>query len=121
MSIKVALHEVRAVAAEQAPFAYFLTVSDDQSAHAVAVAPTIADGEVTFSGGRTSCANALARPNVSLLWPPADPADYSLIVDGVAHVDGSKVRIVPTRAVRHRPAPNGTGSDCAPVSLGEEG
>lgn len=119
MSIKVALDEVRSVASGQAPFAYLLTVSEDQSAHAVAVAPSIGDGEITFSGGRTSCANAIARPNVSLLWPPADPADYSLIVDGIAAVDGDRVCITPTRAVRHRPAASGAGSDCAPVSLEE--
>jgi hypothetical protein len=53
---------------------------------------------------------------VSLLWPPVDVADYSLIVDGTATVSGSSVRITPTRAVRHRPAPDG-GNDCAPISL----
>ena len=30
--------------------------------------------------------------------------------------DGSTVRVSPTRAVRHRPAPDG-GNDCAPVDL----
>ncbi len=67
--------------------------------------------------GKSSCANASARPNVSLLWPPATVDDYSLIVDGHASVDGSTVRVVPSRAVRHRPAPGG-GNDCAPVTLG---
>ena len=58
----------------------------------------------------------MARPTVSLLWPPTAAAEYSLIVDGDATVDGSTVRIAPTRAVRHRPAPGG-GNDCAPVTL----
>ena len=102
MSIRVELDELKAVAAGQTPYAYLLTVSD---------------GEVTCEAGNRSCANAAARPSVSLLWPPATTGDYSLIVDGDARVDGSTVRIAPARAVRHRPAPGG-GSDCAPVELG---
>jgi hypothetical protein len=116
MSIPVEMDEVRAVAANQAPFAYLLTVSDDASPHAVAIRPAIGGAEITFEAGKRSCANAHARPSVSLLWPPARPDDYSLIVDGTASVDGSTVRITPQRAVRHRPAPGG-GSDCAPVAL----
>jgi hypothetical protein len=116
MSIQVQLDELRDVAAQQAPFAYLLTVSDDASAHAVAVNVSIGDGIVSCEGGRTSCANAAARPNVSFLWPPSTVGDYSLIVDGQAAVDGSTVRVSPTRAVRHRPAPGG-GNDCAPIAL----
>src|SRR5437016_6038268 len=112
MSIRVELDEVRTVAAGQAPFAYLLTVSDDASPHAVAITPAIGAAEIALEAGNRSCANALARPNVSLLWPPARPDDYSLIVDGTASVDGSTIRIAPGRAVRHRPAPGG-GSDCA--------
>jgi hypothetical protein len=116
MSIKVEIDDVRAVADQQAPFAYFLTVTDDAGAHLVAIRPSFGDGVITLEAGKTSCANAIARPNVSLLWPPATCDDYSLIVDGQASVDGSVVTIDPTRAVRHRPAPGG-GNDCAPVSL----
>jgi len=117
MSIRVELDALRSAAAAQAPFAYLLTVSDDSSAHAVAITPNIGDdGSVTCEAGNRSCANARARPNVSLLWPPAEAGDYSLIADGRASVEGSAVRIVPERAVRHRPAP-GNGSDCAPVGL----
>jgi hypothetical protein len=129
MSIRVELDELNAVAVRQAPFAYLLTVSDDGRAHAVAITPRIhasgagastADGgSITCDAGRRSCANARSRPNVSLLWPPAEPGDYSLIVDGTATVDGSTVQIVPERAVRHRPAPEG-GSDCAPVVVTSE-
>jgi hypothetical protein len=114
MSIRVELDEVRTVAAAQAPFAYLLTVSDDLSAHAVAISPSIGADAITCDAGNRSCANARTRPSVSLLWPPATTGDYSLIVDGRASVDGSTVAITPERAVRHRPAPGG-GSDCAPV------
>jgi hypothetical protein len=116
MSIRVELEELRAVAAEQMPFAYLMTVSDDSSARAVAITPRIDDDVITCDAGRHSCENASARPNVSLLWPPIDPGDYSLIVDGIATVDGSVVRIRATRAVRHRPAPGG-GSDCETVAI----
>ena len=116
MSIAVQLDELREIAEQQAPYAYLLTVADDGRPHAVALRMTIGEDEIVCDGGKTSCKNASARPDVSLLWPPVDVADYSLIVDGTARVNGSTVRIAPTRAVRHRPAPDG-GNDCAPVSL----
>src|SRR5262245_38635186 len=116
MSIRVELTELRAVAQQQTPFAYLMTVSDDAAAHAVAITPRIDNDVITCEAGQHRCANAIPRPNVSLLWPPADPGDYSLIVDGSAPVDGSVVTIRATRAVRHRPAPGG-GSDCETVPL----
>jgi len=119
MSIQVELTELRTAARQQMPFAYLLTVSDDASAHAVAIAPRVDDDVIVCAAGRHSCANAQVRPNVSLLWPPAEASDYSLIVDGTATVDGSVVRIRATRAVRHRPAPGG-GSDCATVPIGRD-
>lgn len=117
MSIPVDVSELQSVAAGQAAFAYLLTVSDDARPHAVAVVVTIDERGIACEAGRTSCANAAARPSVSLLWPPGAPGDYSLICDGVASVDGSRIVVVPSRAVRHRPAVGG-GNDCAPVGLG---
>jgi Pyridoxamine 5'-phosphate oxidase len=116
VSISVDLHELQDVVAGQAPFAYLLTVSTDGRPHAVAVTTRVDDAEVVCDAGSTSCANATARPDVSFLWPPATAGDYSLIVDGRAHVDGSAVRVTPSRAVRHRPAPGG-GNDCQQISL----
>jgi hypothetical protein len=107
---------LQSVAAGQAPFAYLLTVSDDARPHAVAVVVTIDEKGVACEAGRTSCANAAARPSVSFLWPPGAPGDYSLICDGVASVDGAHIVVVPSRAVRHRPAAGG-GNDCAPIDL----
>jgi hypothetical protein len=114
VSIKVELDDIRAVAAGQAPFAYLLTVTDDLTPHLVALTPAIGDDAITCEAGKTSCHNVGRRAAVALLWPPGAPGDYSLIVDGTATADGSTVSIVPTRAVRHRPAPGG-GNDCAPV------
>jgi hypothetical protein len=116
MSINVELTQLRAVADEQMPFAYLLTVSADGAARAVAITPRIDGDSITCEAGRHTCENAAGRPNVSLLWPPVDPGDYSLIVDGTATVEGSLVQIRATRAVRHRAAPGG-GSDCEPVPI----
>jgi hypothetical protein len=119
MSIDVELNDLREVAARQAQVVYLLTVSDDARPHAVAITAYIGETTITCEAGRRSCANATDRPNVSLLWPPARPEDYSLIVDGEAVVDGSSMQITPRHAVRHRPAPGG-GSDCAPLTLESE-
>lgn len=111
MSIPVAIDEIREAADGQAPFAYFLTVGTDGRPHAVAIRPTFASDALVCTVGRTSAANAAARPAVSLVWAPGTPDDYSLIVDGTAEVDGTTVTVRPTGAVRHRPAPGG-GNDC---------
>jgi hypothetical protein len=62
-----------------------------------------------------------------MLWPPAEPGDHSLIVDGTAAVeqrdDGGRVTVQPTRAVLHRPAGGapeaenrpGCSADCVPL------
>ena len=107
MSIPVELADLPDAVAHQAPFAYLLTVTDDGRAHAVATTPAFDGGVVSCDAGMRTCANARARHGVTLLWPPARPDDFSLIVDGIATVDGPCVRIVPRRAVRHRPAPPG--------------
>lgn len=38
------------------------------------------------------------------LWPPADPSDYSLIVNGVGSLRHDELTVTPIRAVLHRPA-----------------
>ena len=116
MSIQVGLEELGSVAANQAPYAYFISVGDDHTAHMVAIRPAIGETDITCEVGRTSVANASVRPAVTLLWPPAAHDGYSLIVDGTARVEGDVVYVAPTRAVQHRPAPGG-GNDCEPVKL----
>lgn len=89
-------------------FAYLLTSSGDGAPHAVAVNPDLQDGELVVGGlGRRTRANVGIRPAVALVWPPREETDYSLIVDGLAVVDGEGTRIRVTRAVLHRPAPAG--------------
>jgi hypothetical protein len=99
----------------------------------VAVAVGWDEGALVMSAGRTSVRNAGRRPGVSLLWPPAEPGGYSLIVDGVATAEprddgeGGRVTLQPTRAVLHRAAvaagagagseadAGACGSDCVPL------
>jgi hypothetical protein len=76
--------------------------------------------------GRRSRTNAGARPLVSILWPAVDDDGFSLIVDATAALtvpaDGDTLRLTPTHAVLHRPAPGGPATascdtDCRPVRV----
>lgn len=115
-------------------FAYVLTVGQDAQAHVISAYATVSgDSLVITDLGRRTKTNIEVRPTVTLVWPPSDPADYSLIVDGTGTLDGEQLAVRPTRAVLHRPAPPierseqtaeppGTslcGSDCVPIPLTE--
>jgi hypothetical protein len=118
MSIAVGLEELRAKIEEFTTEAYILTVSDDGRAHSVAVSVEWDGDQLVVPSGGTTRRNAATRPLVSLLWPPAVRGGFSLIVDAtVTRVDeGAEVVVLdPTRAVLHRPAPSGRGSDCRTV------
>lgn len=102
--------ELAEAAAQHGPAAYVLTVGDDGRPRVIHVAVDVAaDGAVTAVVGRGAAANASARPDVCVLWPPAADG-YSLIADGAAAVEGepgpdTRITIRVTSAVRHRPAP----------------
>ena len=106
-------------------FAYLMTTSAKGTPHVAPVAAVLQGGDLVVNGiGRRTRENALARPAVGLIWPPQSEADYSLIVDGQAVVSGASLRITPTRAVLHRPAPSPEpnvsgvcGSDCVELDL----
>lgn len=124
MSIPVELERLAEVMTRYR-FAYLLTVSDQGSPHAVQVTAVLQGSELVIdnTGSRTRH-NTLARPVVSLVWPPQSETDYSLIVDGQATVIGESLRIMPTRAVLHRPRSSPSpdkqgncGSDCVEISL----
>jgi len=107
-------------------FAYLMTANDNGAPHAVAVAAGLQAGELVVDGiGSHTRVNALQRPAVGLVWPPRSESGYSLIVDGQAAVVGTSLRITPTRAVLHRPAPapeprppGACASDCVELDLG---
>lgn len=130
MSIPVDLAEVGKAAAEY-DFAYLVTISDDASAHVVAVRAAVGDSVMSVSNlGSHSLANATARPQVTLVWPPRSVEQYSLISDGRATPGSApgSITIVPSRAVKHRPAPapiaptdpEACGSDCVELPLHAE-
>jgi hypothetical protein len=120
MSIPVGLAELRAAVEERGSRAYVLTVSDDGAPHAVHAPLRWDGGALVIEVGARTAANATARPTVSLLFPVRSDGDYSLIVDGTAAVASSALRLTPTRAVLHRPAPApdpsaSCGADCVPL------
>jgi hypothetical protein len=106
-------------------FAYLLTVTDGARTHAVAVTPAMSGKDLTFTDGlgRRTLANLVARPDVTLLWPPRDAGGYTLIADGRVTVADEVATFVPDHAVLHRPADGlgasgdtDCGNDCLPVT-----
>lgn len=70
---------------------------------AVSVAPVLEDGRIRLPGpGRGTVMNVEDNPEVTLLYPPTDRGEYSLLVDGRAEAEGDDVVLVPTSAVLHR-------------------
>ncbi|MEI7617736.1 MAG: pyridoxamine 5'-phosphate oxidase family protein [Actinomycetota bacterium] len=106
MSVVVSLAELPAAIERQIGWCYLLTVSDQGGARAVAIAPVWVHESSALSAevGRRTAENAGARPSVSMVWPPADPYGYSLIVDGTVQVHDVTITFTPTSAVMHRPA-----------------
>lgn len=104
MSVAVELEALGVKIAEWGPAAFLVTVAGDGRPHLVSVQVTWDGRVLSTSVGATSAANAVARPEVSLLWPAPDDSDYALIVDGTATVDGEDrlVTVAPARAVLHR-------------------
>jgi hypothetical protein len=121
MTMKVELGELAERLADYA-FAYLVTVGDDGCAHLLAVLPELVGDALTIGGvGKHSLRNVATHPTATLVWPPASPDGFSLIVDGAAAVGGDDgvIVVTPTKAILHRPAVDSagkrTGSDCAPV------
>jgi hypothetical protein len=104
-------------------FAYLVTVGDDYRVHTVTVEPELRERVLAIGliGDRTRT-NVESHGGITLLWPPSDPDDYSLIVDGRAEVvetDGAAaLQVSPTRALLHRNAdgPGDAIHDCVVLS-----
>ena len=81
-----------------------------------------ADGvfDVGSIGGSTR-RNLDQHDGITLVWPPREPGGYSLIVDGTGDATDTSLRVVPDRAVLHRPATAGSTprpgckDDCMPL------
>lgn len=97
-------------------FAYLITVGSDDRIHTSPVHPTVADRHVVVGTASSRVqANAVSRPQVTLVWPPMIGDGYSLIVDGEAQVVADSLTVAVTRAVLHRPASRpepGAGDVC---------
>lgn len=116
MSIAVDIDDLPDAVAERT-FGYLLTVGGDERPKAVALVPTVVDGELRFTVGAGTGRNVGERPRVSIVFPPTATDEFSLLVDGDARLepcaagargaDGGEMLVVvtPTWAVRHRPAP----------------
>lgn len=106
MSIAVPLAELEATLAEF-PWGYLVTVRDDGRPQSLAVPTQMVDGALVAIVGQSAALNAIARPNVTMLFPGPTGTDYSLIVDGEATLNADQLSVTPTWAVMHRPALSG--------------
>lgn len=106
MSMTVELADLPAAIAERR-LAYLVTTGE-QGAKIVAVDVVADDGGLVVAGtGPGSRAQVAERPAVTLIFPPVDVHDLTLLVDGEASVPaGDDVVVTPRSAVLHRPAPS---------------
>jgi hypothetical protein len=120
MSIPVELPTLVATMATYGNTAFLLTGGDDGRPHIAHVVVGVTPDGLSVGAGRTSSANAQARPQAALLFAPVERGGYSLIVDvdALAARDGAGLLLTPTGAVLHRAAVGAEGdttNDCAPV------
>ena len=103
MSIAVPIDDLPAAIEQQIGWCYLLSVTDRSEPRVLAIAPHWAVGGVLRAdlGGGTA-ANVRARPNCTLVYPPAYAEGLSLIVDGTATIDGVTMSFEPATAVMHR-------------------
>lgn len=106
MSVPVDLTALRAQIERHGSHAFLVTTSAAGGPpHLSSVLVEATDAELTMGCGKTTRANVIERPEVSLLWPPGPEPGYCLIVDAVTQGDpGSTLTVRPTAAVLHRVA-----------------
>jgi hypothetical protein len=122
MSVPVPVEQLQEAVAEYGTAAFLLTGGEDGRPKIASVEVSFVDDAIVVTAGGGSAANALARPLVTLFWPPPSPGGYSLIVDARAEVAGAAIHLTPTNGVLHRPAQpgqpagrDGCAADCAPL------
>ncbi|HEU5002344.1 MAG TPA: hypothetical protein VFW71_06140 [Actinomycetota bacterium] len=105
---------------------YLMTVTEQHRPHCAVVAVDWDPAEgrlIVPAPGSWTGSVASGHRQVTVLWPPAEPGGYSLIVDGLASTSsgaGDLIGVAPTRVVLHRrgapvlPA-SACGSDCVPL------
>jgi hypothetical protein len=102
VSIAVALEELPQKVAEY-PFCYLVTTGEERP-HLLAVKPSVVEGGLRCETGHSSRTNVVRSALVVLVFPPTEPAGFSMIVDGEGEVNGDGIVVTPTWAVLHRPA-----------------
>ena len=122
MAVTEPLQRLRQAMATFVGDPYLLTVTGEHGPHCGAVEVTCSDEDLVIAApGSHSATDARERPQVSLLWPPAERGGYALIVDGTAVAKGTELVVRPTRAVLHRrgapadPPLSACSSDCVPI------
>ena len=113
MSMQVPLNEVESAATDHASVAFVLVSSAEGPPRVTHSSVRFESGAIVATVGRRSTDALAVNPAVTVLWPANASQSMSLIVDGI--VDdvvadptgngGGEIRIAPTGAVRHRPAP----------------
>jgi len=83
MSIKVALSDLAEHVVPRGP-GYLVTTGPDGRPHTTHVQFELEGSTLRARAGRKTIRNINAQSLVALLWPPASPDDYNLIIDGTA-------------------------------------
>ena len=104
MSVKVELSEL-GEAMGRHDYA-FLVCLDEERPHVLGVRPRLDDDRLVVDRiGATATRLVGERGGVTLVFPPREAGDRSLIVDGtVAQVGDGELVVTPVGAVLHRPA-----------------
>ncbi|MFV0369489.1 MAG: hypothetical protein ACK5KM_13615 [Hyphomicrobiaceae bacterium] len=95
--------------------AYLLTIAAD-GPHTSNVTIDFHDGLINCVIGNSAAKNIAGDTHVSLFWPPAEPSDYAMILNGKAKglqqtAGATQVQITITKSVLHRPGPKPADSD----------
>jgi hypothetical protein len=95
--------------------AYLLTIAQD-GPHTSNVTIELRGDCIGCNLGVSAAKNIARAPNVSLFWPPTEPGDYALIVNGMAVIEHRQTglttaAITVTKSVLHRRGPKPEDSD----------
>lgn len=116
------MRRLRTEAANHPGDPFLLTVTTEGAPHTSPVPVTWTGDQLTVPAPRHWKHVSPGRKHlVSVLYPPATPDGYALIIDGTTTDTGAELTVSITRAVLHRrglpPDSSGTacGSDCVPL------
>ena len=89
---------------------YLLTLSPQARVEVLRV-DVRGEGALLVASGPSpgSGANLAANPAVTLVFAPAQPHGFSLIVDGVGRAVGDDFEVTPESAILHRPSAHADG------------